>query len=68
METECCFDFVQIYDGDSIHSPLLATFSGNSSGAIQHKLLPDNVMSTTGKVCALFYYFILSFKVFFIFL
>ena len=54
METECCFDFVQIYDGDSIHSPLLATFSGNSSGAIQHKLLPDNVMSTTGKVCVLF--------------
>ena len=50
METECCYDFVQVFDGDNIHSPFLASFSGSSSGKIQDKLLPDNVMAKSGMV------------------
>ncbi|XP_063423029.1 multiple epidermal growth factor-like domains protein 8 [Mytilus trossulus] len=40
METECSYDFVMIYDGNSFNSTTLATYSGNT--------LPKPVLATSG--------------------
>ena len=46
MSTECSYDYVFVYDGDSFESPLIGSFSGKSqpqqvtatSGAVSHQL------------------------------
>jgi len=46
MSTECSYDYVFVYDGDSFVSPLIGSFSGKSqpqqvtatSGAVSHQL------------------------------
>uniref|UniRef100_S4R8P8 Multiple EGF-like-domains 8 n=1 Tax=Petromyzon marinus TaxID=7757 RepID=S4R8P8_PETMA len=42
IETECSYDFLFIYDGDSYSSPLIASLSGNT--------LPDAIVARSGKV------------------
>lgn len=42
MDTECTYDYLFVYDGDSYQSPLLATLSGNT--------LPQTVEAKSGKV------------------
>lgn len=42
MSTECSFDFLFIYDGNSYRSPLIATLSGDS--------LPFPVVARSGYV------------------
>lgn len=42
METECAYDHVFIYDGDSYEAPLLGTFSGRT--------LPAPVTASSGAV------------------
>uniref|UniRef100_A0A8C6NK18 Multiple EGF like domains 8 n=1 Tax=Nothobranchius furzeri TaxID=105023 RepID=A0A8C6NK18_NOTFU len=42
METECTYDYLFVYDGDSYQSPLLASLSGNS--------LPEPIEATSGKM------------------
>ena len=42
METECAYDYLFIYDGNSYSSPLLGSFSGGT--------LPDRVLATSGYV------------------
>ncbi|MEQ2193632.1 hypothetical protein XENOCAPTIV_006977, partial [Xenoophorus captivus] len=41
MDTECTYDYLFVYDGDSYQSPLLASLSGNS--------LPEPIEATSGK-------------------
>ena len=46
MSTECSYDYVFVYNGDSFESPLIGSFSGKSqpqqvtatSGAVSHQL------------------------------
>lgn len=45
MDTECSYDHVFIYDGESYASPLLGSFSGNTT--------PPSVTATHGYVCLL---------------
>nr|XP_014339547.1 PREDICTED: multiple epidermal growth factor-like domains protein 8 [Latimeria chalumnae] len=42
METECTYDYLFVYDGDSKSSPLLASLSGNT--------LPEPIEVTSSKV------------------
>uniref|UniRef100_H3A6Q1 Multiple EGF like domains 8 n=1 Tax=Latimeria chalumnae TaxID=7897 RepID=H3A6Q1_LATCH len=42
METECTYDYLFVYDGDSYSSPLLASLSGNT--------LPEPIEATSGKM------------------
>lgn len=42
MDTECTYDYLFVYDGDSYQSPLLASLSGNT--------LPQPVEAKSGKV------------------
>lgn len=42
METECTYDYLFVYDGDSYQSPLLASLSGNT--------LPQPIEAKSGKV------------------
>ncbi|KAG8143498.1 hypothetical protein E2320_000720 [Naja naja] len=42
MDTECTYDYLFIYDGDSPSSPLLASLSGST--------LPPTIEATSGKV------------------
>nr|XP_033770020.1 multiple epidermal growth factor-like domains protein 8 isoform X2 [Geotrypetes seraphini] len=42
MDTECTYDYLFIYDGDSYRSPLLASLSGRS--------LPPTIEATSGKM------------------
>ncbi|XP_061416595.1 multiple epidermal growth factor-like domains protein 8 [Lethenteron reissneri] len=42
IETECSYDFLFIYDGDSYNSPLIASLSGNT--------LPDVIVAQSGKM------------------
>ena len=42
LNTECSYDFLFIFDGDSYHSRKLASLSGYNT--------PDPVLSTGGKV------------------
>ncbi|KAK8778157.1 hypothetical protein V5799_020502 [Amblyomma americanum] len=47
MATECAYDHVFVYDGDSYSSPLLGTFSGES--------IPPPVIATSGSMLILLY-------------
>lgn len=47
MGTECSYDYVFVYDGDSFHSPLLGSFSGNTE--------PQQVISSSGYMLILLY-------------
>lgn len=42
MGTECSFDYIFIYDGDSFRSPLLGSFSGKTE--------PQRVVASSGSV------------------
>ncbi|XP_067304723.1 multiple epidermal growth factor-like domains protein 8 [Pseudorasbora parva] len=42
METECTYDYLFVYDGDSYQSPLLASLSGNN--------LPQPIEAKSGKM------------------
>ncbi len=42
METECTYDYLFVYDGDSYQSPLLASLSGTT--------LPQPIEAKSGKV------------------
>lgn len=42
MDTECTYDYLFVYDGDSYQSPLLASLSGNT--------LPQSIEAKSGKV------------------
>lgn len=42
MGTECSYDYVFVYDGDSFDSPLLGSFSGKTE--------PQNVTASSGYV------------------
>lgn len=42
MDTECTYDYLFVYDGDSPRSPLLASLSGST--------LPAPLEATSGKV------------------
>lgn len=43
MGTECSYDYIFVYDGDSFKSPLLGSFSGRTD--------PQKVVATSGSVC-----------------
>ncbi|XP_055593040.1 multiple epidermal growth factor-like domains protein 8 [Uranotaenia lowii] len=47
MGTECSYDYIFIYDGDSFRSPLLGSFSGKTE--------PQRVMATSGNMLILLY-------------
>lgn len=42
MGTECSYDYVFVYDGDSFDAPLLGSFSGKTD--------PQNVTASSGYV------------------
>lgn len=44
MGTECSYDYIFVYDGDSFKSPLLGSFSGKTE--------PQQVIATSGSVSA----------------
>lgn len=45
LNTECSYDFLFIYDGNSYQDRMLASFSGNN--------IPDPIMAQSGQVCLL---------------
>ncbi|XP_054720538.1 multiple epidermal growth factor-like domains protein 8 [Uloborus diversus] len=47
MDTECSYDHVFIYDGDSYSSPVLGSFSGNTT--------PPSITTTQGSMLVLLY-------------
>lgn len=47
MGTECSYDYVFVYDGDSFRSPLLGSFSGNTE--------PQQVVAKSGFMLVLLY-------------
>ncbi|XP_021929069.1 multiple epidermal growth factor-like domains protein 8 [Zootermopsis nevadensis] len=47
MSTECSYDYVFVYDGDSFESPLIGSFSGKSQ--------PQQVTATSGAMLLLLY-------------
>ncbi|XP_053675074.1 multiple epidermal growth factor-like domains protein 8 [Anopheles nili] len=47
MGTECSYDYIFIYDGDSFRSPLLGSFSGNTE--------PQHVIAGSGSMLILLY-------------
>lgn len=47
MGTECSYDYVFVYDGDSFRSPLLGSFSGKTE--------PQQVVATSGFMLILLY-------------
>lgn len=47
MGTECSYDYVFVYDGDSFDAPLLGSFSGKTE--------PQNVTASSGYVSKLFF-------------
>lgn len=46
MGTECSYDYIFVYDGDSFRSPLLGSFSGKTE--------PQKVIATSGSVRNIF--------------
>lgn len=42
LNTECSYDYVFIYDGDSFNSPLLGSFSGKNQ--------PQSILASSGFV------------------
>ena len=49
IETECSYDFVFVYDGDSYNSTKLASVSGDT--------LPKSFLAKSGHVCGVCYQF-----------
>ncbi|KAL1124702.1 hypothetical protein AAG570_001326 [Ranatra chinensis] len=47
MGTECSYDYVYVYDGDSFNSPLLGSFSGKTE--------PQEITATSGYMLILLY-------------
>ncbi|ETN65266.1 laminin subunit gamma-3 [Anopheles darlingi] len=47
MGTECSYDYIFIYDGDSFRAPLLGSFSGNTE--------PQRVVASSGSMLILLY-------------
>ncbi|XP_049279907.1 multiple epidermal growth factor-like domains protein 8 [Anopheles funestus] len=47
MGTECSYDYIFIYDGDSFRSPLLGSFSGNTE--------PQHLIASSGSMLILLY-------------
>lgn len=47
MGTECSYDYIFVYDGDSFKSPLLGSFSGKTE--------PQKVIATSGSVRNFFF-------------
>uniref|UniRef100_A0A1B0CSP3 Multiple epidermal growth factor-like protein 8 n=2 Tax=Lutzomyia longipalpis TaxID=7200 RepID=A0A1B0CSP3_LUTLO len=47
MGTECSYDYIFVYDGDSFRSPLLGSFSGKTE--------PQRVVATSGSMLILLY-------------
>lgn len=47
LNTECSYDYVFVYDGDSFNSPLLGSFSGKNQ--------PQSVLASSGFVSIFFY-------------
>ena len=45
METECSYDYLFVYDGNSYSSPLLGSYSGET--------LPDRILAASGYVSIL---------------
>lgn len=43
MGTECSYDYIFVYDGDSFQSPLLGSFSGKTE--------PQQITAESGNVC-----------------
>lgn len=48
MGTECSYDYVFVYDGDSFDAPLLGSFSGKTE--------PQNVTASSGYVSYFLFY------------
>lgn len=48
MGTECSYDYVFVYDGDSFRSPLLGSFSG--------KTAPQQVIASSGYVSFILFF------------
>lgn len=46
LNTECSYDYVFVYDGDSFNSPLLGSFSGKNK--------PQSVLASSGFVSIFF--------------
>lgn len=46
MGTECSYDYVFVYDGDSFDAPLLGSFSGKTE--------PQNVTASSGFVSTVY--------------
>jgi CUB domain len=42
LHTECSYDYIFVYDGDSFHSPLLGSFSGKTE--------PQQIVASSGYV------------------
>ena len=59
LDTECGYDYVFVYDGESMDAPLLGSFSG--------KVIPPSVTAKSGKFlqksCSLIRNVVLSLKV-----
>lgn len=51
MGTECSYDYVFVYDGDSFDAPLLGSFSGKTD--------PQNVTASSGYVSFKIHIFVL---------
>ena len=51
IETECSYDFVFVYDGDSYNSTKLASVSGDT--------LPKSFLAKSGHVCGVCFLFFL---------
>lgn len=47
MGTECSYDYIFVYDGDSFNSVLLGSFSGKTE--------PQKITAKSGSVCILIY-------------
>ncbi|XP_063223363.1 multiple epidermal growth factor-like domains protein 8 [Bacillus rossius redtenbacheri] len=47
MGTECSYDYIFVYDGDSFEAPLLGSFSGKTE--------PQNITATSGSMLILLY-------------
>lgn len=53
LNTECSYDYIFIYDGDSFNSPILGSFSGKNN--------PQSVLASSGFVCTITTFNVFSF-------
>jgi len=54
LNTECSYDYVFVYDGDSFNSPLLGSYSGKNQ--------PQSILASSGFVSIFIEYIIISIK------